>query len=234
MCYDSSEFNFLLRRFSMIRHFAKPRMISLWTLLVYLLIATSSLAAGSSSSQGAVNPQNATALVGSTQSAEINVLVIYYSLTGNTEKIAKAVAEGAGKISGTTVIVKEVSTAAVDDLKKADAIVLGSPTYYGNMAGPLKSFIDDWYLKYSVNLNDKVGGSFSSGMDESGGKEHVLHSLNLVMLNAGMIVVGPLEPPFGTAGVAALDPVNEAALKRARALGEHVAGVARRLKIGSR
>jgi NAD(P)H dehydrogenase (quinone) len=162
--------------------------------------------------------------------AKINVLVVYYSATGNTEKMANAVVEGAKKVPGVDAVAKTPDKVIEADLKTADAIVLGSPTYYGNMAGPMKTFIDDWWLKYKINLSDKVGGAFATGGSETGGKEQVLHSLITSLLNAGMIIAGPLEGPFGTAGVTALDPVNETALKEASALGERVANVALRLK----
>jgi multimeric flavodoxin WrbA len=94
----------------------------------------------------------------------------------------------------------------------------------------MKSFIDDWWLKYQINLIDKVGGVFATGGSESGGKEQVIHSLITSLLNAGMIIAGPIEGPLGMAGVTALDPVNETALKEAMALGERVANVALRWK----
>jgi NAD(P)H dehydrogenase (quinone) len=163
---------------------------------------------------------------------EVKVLVVYYSQTGNTEKMARAVAEGAKKIAGVTALAKKVADVSGEDLKTADAILLGSPTYYGDLAGQMKSFIDDWFFKFKVALVDKVGGAFSSGQGETGGKEHVLYSLIIAMMNAGMITAGPLLEGFGTVGVSALDPVNESALKECRALGEHVANVARRVKTG--
>jgi NAD(P)H dehydrogenase (quinone) len=163
----------------------------------------------------------------------VTVLIVYYSLTGNTEKMARAVADGVRLVSQATAVIKKPGEVSSDDLKGADGIVLGSPTYWSNMAAPIKAFIDDWWLKYQVPLNDKVGGAFSSGAGETGGKENVIYSLNLAMMNGGMILVGPLEAGFGLAGVSALDPVNDKALKECRALGERVATVAQRLKTAS-
>ncbi len=164
---------------------------------------------------------------------EVSVLVVYYSVTGNTEKMAKSVAEGVKQVPGATVLIKRAEEVATDDLTNADAMVLGSPTYFGDMAGPMKSFIDDWYLKHKVRLSDKVGGAFSTGGGGTGGKEHVLHSLIIAMMNAGMIPVGPLVEEFGMPGVSALDPVNDTALEEAQALGKRVANVAQRLRAGS-
>jgi len=160
----------------------------------------------------------------------VTVLVVYYSVTGNTEKMAAAVAEGARNVPGTAVVTRKVSDATLADLKGADGIILGSPTYFGDMAGPMKSFIDDWHLKHKVNLVDKVGGSFSTGSDETGGKEHVILSLNLAMLNAGMVIAGPVHDRYGMAGVSAHERINDAALREARSLGERVAKMAQRIK----
>jgi NAD(P)H dehydrogenase (quinone) len=167
---------------------------------------------------------------GSKGQKKINVLVVYYSVTGNTEKMAKAVVEGAQRIPGVEAVAKTTDKVNESDLKTADAIVLGSPTYYGNMAGPMKTFIDDWWLKYKINLTDKVGGAFATSGSQSGGKEFVVHTLITSLMQAGMIVTGPLERSFGRVGAMASSPVNEEGLNEARTLGERVAAVASKLK----
>jgi NAD(P)H dehydrogenase (quinone) len=146
--------------------------------------------------------------------------------------MAQAVAAGAQKVSLVNVVIKTPDKVTEDDLKLADAIILGSPTYYGNMSAQMKAFIDDWFLKYKTSLVNKVGGAFSTGGDESGGKEHVLYSFVIAMMNAGMIIVGPQEGFLGTAGVAAMDPVDDASLKKANSLGERAATIARQFKYG--
>ncbi|MBE3072244.1 MAG: NAD(P)H-dependent oxidoreductase [Acidobacteria bacterium] len=163
----------------------------------------------------------------------MTVLVVYYSLTGNTEKMARAVADGVRLVPQAAAVTKKAGEVSSDDLKNADGIVLGSPTYWGNMAAPMKVFIDDWWLKYKVPLTDKVGGAFASGAGETGGKENVIYSLNLAMMNGGMIIIGPIEAGFGQSGVSALDPVNDKALRECRDLGQRVASVAQRLKTAS-
>lgn len=181
----------------------------------------------------ALNAQvpGSTTVTKNSEQTKTTVLVVYYSVTGNTEKLAQAVAIGAQKISNVTTIIKTPDKVTEDDLKSADAIILGSPTYWGDMAAQMKTFIDDWWFKYQAPLVNKVGGAFSTGAGEYGGKEHVLYSFVIAMMNAGMIIIGPLDgSSFGTVGVAALDPVNEAALKAANALGERAATVAQQLK----
>jgi NAD(P)H dehydrogenase (quinone) len=147
--------------------------------------------------------------------------------------MAQAVVTGAQRITSVATIIKTPDKVTDTDLKTADAILLGSPTYFGDMAEPMKAFIDDWWLKYHTSLINKVGGAFSTGAGETGGKEHVLYSFIIAMMNAGMIIVGPLEgSSFGTAGVTALDPVNENALNEASAFGERAARIAQQLKAG--
>ena len=163
--------------------------------------------------------------------APVKVLVVFYSATGNTEKMARAVAEGVRSVPGAGVTVKACNEVTAEDVEGADGMVLGSPTYWGNMAAQMKAFIDGWAVKYDVSVMDKVGGAFASGGDETGGKENVIHSLELAMLNGGMIIAGPLQGhSYGTAGVSAVSPVNEEALKRCRALGRRIADVARRMR----
>lgn len=172
------------------------------------------------------------------QKKGVKVLIVYYSGTGNTEKMAKAVAEGAKKDSDVVVVTKKVSEVTKEDLLDADGIILGSPTYYANMAGPMKTFIDDWAFKYNVYLRDKIGGAFATGAGRTGGKEHVVSSLLLAMLNDGMIIVGPVydEGKYGAFGASALTSdskkeISEDEFGDARQLGERVASVAKQFKM---
>ena len=80
---------------------------------------------------------------GSAQQVKTNMLVVYYSVTGNTEKMANAVVEGALKIPGVDAVARSVDRVTENDLKTADAIILGSPTYYGNMAAILPRLAAD-------------------------------------------------------------------------------------------
>jgi len=182
-----------------------------------------------------------TTAVRTPSSEEIRILVVYYSLTGNTEKMAEAVAEGARSVPGATVMTRRVEDVTREDLLAADGIVLGSPVYYANMAGPMKSFIDDWGLRFNVYLGDKVGGAFATGGEQTGGQQHVVVSLLLAMMNNGMIIVGPVHRQgnirFGTFGASAQTSppdagIGDSELGEARKLGKRVASVARRLKPG--
>jgi NAD(P)H dehydrogenase (quinone) len=173
--------------------------------------------------------------------ASPRVLVAYYSLTGNTEQMSRGVAEGIRRVPGVTAVVKKVDEVTKQDLEAADGIILGSPTYYANIPGKMKVVIDDWSWKMKVDFTDKIGGAFSTGGGQVGGKEHVVTSLLLFMLSNRMVVAGPLYQnektgsvwgePGSSAMTGPLDPgVSEQELDSARRLGERIAGLVRKLK----
>jgi NAD(P)H dehydrogenase (quinone) len=170
----------------------------------------------------------------------VRVLVAYYSLHGNTERFAQDVAKGAKQVPDTDVTIKKVEDVTKEDLQAADAIALGSATYFANIPGKMKVVIDDWNWKWKVDFTDKVGGAFSTGGGQTAGKEFVVVSLLLFMINNRMVVAGPLyqdaegEDIWGEAGASAmtgpLDPgVSEKELDAARRLGHRLATLAKKL-----
>ena len=88
------------------------------------------------------------------------VLIMYYSRSGHTAKMADIIAEGV-RASGAEAVVKAVKNTKVDELLKVDGVIIGSPTYYGSMAAEIKKFIDD-SVKHHGKLVGKVGGAFTS------------------------------------------------------------------------
>jgi NAD(P)H dehydrogenase (quinone) len=156
----------------------------------------------------------------------IRVLVVYDSRTGNTEKMARAVAEGAENVKGTAVRIVKVDKAKPRDLLSADAIVVGSPTYYGNMSGRMKSFID---LTYSIHgkLKGKVGGAFTSAGGTACGAETTVLSILESMLIHGMIVQGRFDDKHY--GPTALESPNKEEIESCRELGKRVASLAESL-----
>ena len=166
-----------------------------------------------------------------------DVLIAYDSLTGNTERMAQAVAEGVKRVPGAVAVVKRVREVTKKDLEAADAIVLGCPAYYANIPGRMKTVIDDWSWRMKVNFTDKIGGAFATGGGQMGGKEHVVISLLLFMINNRMIVAGPLyqdedgQDVWAETGAGAMtgpiDPgIGSKELDSARRLGERVAQLA--------
>ncbi len=169
-----------------------------------------------------------------------DVLIAYDSLTGNTERMAQAVAEGVRRVDGAVATVKRVSEVSKEDLTAAEAIVLGCPAYYANISGRMKTAIDDWSWKMKVDFTDKVGGAFATGGGQMGGKEHVVVSLLLFMINNRMVVAGPLyqdeegEDIWAEVGAGAMtgpiDPgIGPKELDSANRLGERVAHLALKL-----
>lgn len=178
---------------------------------------------------------------GTAEGQTVRVLVAYYSLTGNTQRFALGVAEGTKRVPGAVAIVKRVEKVSKQDLEAADAIILGCPTYFANIPGKMKVVIDDWNWKMKVDFTDKVGGAFSTGSGQVGGKEHVVTSLLLFMINNRMVVAGPLyqdeegDDKWAESGAAAmtgpLDPgVSSKELDGAARLGERMARLAGKLR----
>jgi NAD(P)H dehydrogenase (quinone) len=168
----------------------------------------------------------------------VTVLVTYYSVTGNTEKMAKGVVEGAKAVSGTSVILKRVGEVAGNDLLSSDAVIVGSPVHFGNMSGEAKSFLDNWLLKFGLwqdrKMRGKVGGAFSTGGAISNGKEVTLLTILSAMLINQMIVVSG-GGGFGASATTGPDSpgIDEKEMAEARALGKRVAEVAAVVKRGS-
>ena len=165
----------------------------------------------------------------------MRVLVAYASATGNTERMAKAVAEGAGTVANVAVSLKRVADVSDDDLLKADAIIVGSPVYNGGMAATVKAFIDRWPFD---KLHDKVGAAFVTGGGASSGEELAQMQILSSMLIFRFVIVGgdSALAPFGASAIVEegkppnAKGVDAAALDKARALGARVARVASRLR----
>ena len=141
----------------------------------------------------------------------VNILVLYYSSYGHTEKMAKAVAAGVLEVEGAQVDLKRVPElvpeplardagyrldqdaplAKVEDLVDYDAIVFGTPTRYGCMASQMKNFIDQTgALWFQDRLVGKVASVFTSTATQHGGQEATILSFHTVLLHLGMVIVG--------------------------------------------
>ncbi len=159
------------------------------------------------------------------------ILIIYDSRTGNTEKMAFAVAEGAEKISGVDVVVKKVDQTSLEDLLDADGVVLGSPTYYGQMSAKLKALIDE-SVKIHRKLEGKVGAAFTSSGGTATGAETTLLSMLQAMLIHGMIVQGRADDKHY--GAAAVGSPREKELEYCVELGRRTASLVMKLKMGAK
>lgn len=153
------------------------------------------------------------------------ILIVYHSRSGNTEQMAKAVEEGA-RSEGVKVVRKKVGSASLQDLLKADGIILGSPTYYGTMAAEMKAFLDR-SIKYHGKLEAKVGAAFSSCGGLGGGAETTVLDITKALLIHGMVVQGD---PWGSHyGTVSIGRPNAAAKKECKKLGGKVARLVKRL-----
>jgi NAD(P)H dehydrogenase (quinone) len=199
----------------------------------------------------------------------VKVAIIYYSATGTTYALARAIEEGA-KAAGAEVRFRkvhelapeeaiksnegwaahsletqDVEEATNDDLKWADAVILGTPTRYGLPTAQLKQFIDGTGgLWASGALVNKVCSSFTSTGTAHGGQETTIVNLNTTFYHWGALIVGPgyADPiqfqagnPYGTSFTSnngALKP-DEVALAAARFQGRRVAEVAAQFRSGS-
>lgn len=133
------------------------------------------------------------------------MLVCYYTRTGNTKKMAEAVAEGAAGVAGVEVETKVVSDVPAQSLKGYDAIVIGSPVYYGSMAAELKKLIDDSAVFHGA-LGGKVGGAFASSGNIGGGNETTIMSILRALIVHGMVVQGdPRGSHYGPVSINAPD-----------------------------
>ncbi|WP_147652232.1 NAD(P)H:quinone oxidoreductase [Vulcaniibacterium gelatinicum] len=192
------------------------------------------------------------------------ILVLYYSRGGSVARLARHVARGVGEVAGMDARLRTVPPVApvtqvaappvpeegapyatVQDLLDCAGLVLGSPTRFGNMAAPLKHFLDGLGSEWASGaLVGKPAGVFTSTATMHGGQESTLLSMMLPLLHHGCVIAGIpyTEPalnttrsggtPYGASHVSGLqdDPQpsdEEAAL--ARALGRRIATLAARL-----
>ena len=193
-----------------------------------------------------------------------DILVLYYSRGGSVANLARHVARGVGEIAGMSARVRSVPPVAVvtevaappdpeqgapyvtrQDLAECAGLLLGSPTRFGNMAAPLKHFIDGLGAEWaSGTLVGKPAGVFTSTGSMHGGQESTLLSMMIPLLHHGCVIAGIpyTEPllsttrsggtPYGASHVAGNrdepQPSDEEAAL-ARALGRRIAELAARL-----
>lgn len=201
----------------------------------------------------------------------MKVLVLYYSMYGHVHAMAEAIAEGVNNVKDSEVMVRRVPetlpedvlekmgalsaqkmfahvpVGTVNDLASADAIIFGTPTRFGNMAGQMRQFLDATGGLWAQGaLVGKVGSVFTSSATQHGGQESTILSFHITLLHHGMIIVGlPYAfqgqmkideitggSPYGASTIAGskgerMPTDNE--LAAARFQGKHVATIAAKL-----
>jgi len=143
-------------------------------------------------------------------------LVLYYSRTGTTQKMAETIAEEL-KTQGLAADLKKIDDILVAELLDYDCILIGTPTYYGQMAAEVKKLFDD-SVKFHGRLAGKVGGAFSSSANVAGGNETAILSILNAMLIHGMVIKGSSQGDhYGPVAVGKLDTrANNQCVKFAR------------------
>lgn len=193
------------------------------------------------------------------------ILVLYYSRTGKVAQLARLVARGVEEVEGMRARLRSVPPVAQvtetvqppepdegapyatrTDLRECSGLVLGSPTRFGNMAAPMKHFLDTTGAEWASGaLVGKPAGVFTSTNTMHGGQETTLLSMMLPLLHHGMLIVGIpyTEPalnhtlgggsPYGAShvgGATGDNTISEHERILARALGRRVAAIAARLE----
>jgi NAD(P)H dehydrogenase (quinone) len=152
-------------------------------------------------------------------------IVVYYSRSGNTQEMAEVIAEAMNE-AGLSTDCKSVEKVTPDDLLGYDAIIVGSPTYYGQMAAPVKQLFDE-SVTYHGRLDGKVGAGFSSSANIGGGNESTIMGIIEAMLISGMIVQGDSNGDHY--GPVSIGRPDDRVRRQCRRRGKRMAELARKL-----
>ncbi len=152
-------------------------------------------------------------------------LVIYYSRSGNTRQMAELISGALAK-EGVAADLKDVKDVLPEELLKYEGIVIGSPVYYGTMAGQIKQLLDD-SVKIHSKLEGKIGGAFASSGNLAGGNETAVLDILNAMLIHGMIVQG--DPKGSHYGPVAVGAPDERASTECQRYGQRLAKLIKRL-----
>jgi NAD(P)H dehydrogenase (quinone) len=153
-------------------------------------------------------------------------LVVYYSRSGHTKEMAEIIAKSMND-AGLSTDCKSVEKVKPGDLLEYDAIVVGSPTYYGHMAGPLKQLFDDT-VRFHGQLDGKVGAAFSSAANIGGGNETTIMGILQAMLIAGMVVHG--DPKGDHYGPVSINKPDDRVRRQCQRRGQRIAELAKKLE----
>lgn len=153
-------------------------------------------------------------------------LVIYYSRSGNTKKMAQAISEAIIK-EGLEAVLKDVKDVKVDELLDYQALIIGSPTYYGTMSAEIKRLFDD-SVKFHGKLDGKIGAAFASSANVAGGNETTILDILNAMLIHGMIIQG--DPKGDHYGPVAIGAPDERSLKECARMGSRIARLIKKIE----
>jgi len=159
----------------------------------------------------------------------MQILVMYYSRTGHTKKLAEEIAKGVQEVQGVKCVLKQVSEVKKEDFVTSDGIIAGSPVYFGTMAAELKEVFDK-YVGIRRKMEDKIGAAFATSADPSGGKETTIFSIIQALLIYGMIIAGDPLDATGHYGIACTGAPDKKTAANAAKLGRRVAMLAKKFR----
>ncbi|GBD98271.1 flavodoxin [bacterium BMS3Abin07] len=158
----------------------------------------------------------------------MQVLVLFYSKTGHTEKLAEEVAKGV-ESAGVKAVLRSTQEVTRDDFLDSAGIIAGSPVYFGIMAHDLKRVFDE-FVGLRKKMEDKVGAAFATGGHQTGGKETTIMSIIQCMMIYSMIIVGDPLSASGHYGVGCVGAPDKRTSFDAQKLGERVAVLCKKLR----
>ena len=152
-------------------------------------------------------------------------IVIYYSKSGSTKQMAETIGAAMNE-AGLPTAVKDVAQTSVADLLVANVIVIGSPTYYGHMAAPIKTLLDESVSKHG-RLDGKIGAAFASSANIGGGNETTIMGILEALIIHGMVIQG--DPQGDHYGPVSIGKPDSRALAQCKKKGKRIADLAKRL-----
>ena len=171
------------------------------------------------------------------------ILIAYYSETGNTEKLAAAVRDGAATVAGVEVLLRKTVDATPDDITRADGLVVGTPVHWQNLSADAKRFVDrvgEALGKTGKNWGDgRTAGVFCSAGNAGGGQEAARLSVIAAMLAMRFVIIGGVgDEGYGTLGPQAVTGgpakgVSDRDRAEARRFGERFARITLQLRAGA-
>jgi len=159
----------------------------------------------------------------------MQILVLYFSKSGNTRKLAEAIARGVEEVEGVKAVLKKTSEVAKEDFSASEGVIAGSPVYFGLMAAELKKIFDD-FVGVRKKMEGKIGAVFATSGDPTGGKETTMMSMIQTLLIYGMVIVGDPMSATGHYGVACVGEPDKKTEENGMKLGNRVAELAKKLR----
>ncbi len=155
----------------------------------------------------------------------MKILVLYFSKGGNTKRLAEAVVDGVNGVEGAEAVLKKTDQVTKGDFLEASGVIAGSPVYFGTMAAQLKQVFDE-FVSVRKKMENKIGATFTTSGDVTGGKETTMFSIIQALMIYGMIIVGDPMAATGHYGVSCVGKPEEKTLEQGRLLGKRVAELA--------